>query len=193
MDSVAIAYLAVFLAGFSFLVLTFLFGALGADAEHGDVGHAEAGTADGATGSDHSMSPGVFSFRVIACFLVGFGAGALISHYWITSELPVYSKFPLDLTVGMVGGIGVGWVGWKIIKFFLSQQGGVEVRTSDFVGVVAPLTLGIPSGGVGEISFSHANKRISLDVRADSQEAIPTGTKVIVVAMAGNVGVVQKV
>ncbi len=191
MDSVAVAYLAVFLAGFSFLLLTFLFGAAGAAAEHGDVGHDVGGSAD-AGGADHSMSPGVFSFRVIACFLVGFGMASLISHYWISAGFQPFAKFPLDLTLGMVGGIGVGWIGWRIIRFFMSQQGGSDVRSADFVGIVAPLTVGIPVGGVGEIAFTFANKRMSLDVRSDGGAAIHTGTKVIVVSMAGSVGVVQK-
>lgn len=198
MDSVAIAYLIVFLVGFSFLVLTLVLGSLGGEVGHGEVhvevGHGDAGGGGGGDGGvGHTSSPGLFSFRVMACFLVGFGAAALVSHYQITYDMPRFTKFPLDLGLGLAGGLLVGYTGWRIVKFFLSQQGFAEVTASDFVGVEAPLTLGIPQGGTGEITFNQKGKRLSLDVRSETGEPITTGTKVTVVSMAGSVGIVRRV
>ncbi|GEM_PF-6383655 len=184
MDTIGIAYLVVFLIGFVFLVISFLFGSFSAD---GDVGHV-----DGVDLGHADASPGVFSIKVMACFLVGFGAAALVSHYWVTAVMPGLSKFPIDMTFGLAGGAGVGWVGWKIIGFFLSQQGFADVRSADFVGTVATLTLGIQEGGTGEISFIHKGQRISLDVREENGQPLAVGTKVIVVSMAGSVGIVHK-
>jgi hypothetical protein len=75
MDTVVIVYLCVFLVGFVFLFTTFIFGFDHFDVEH----HIEFDHS-----IDYTISPSFFSAKVISCFLVGFGMGAIVSHSWLT-------------------------------------------------------------------------------------------------------------
>lgn len=197
METAAIVYLCIFLVGFVFLVGSLALGSLGGHAEAGDAG----GTADagaphlgGDLSADQGLSPASFSVKLAACFLTGYGAGALVVHYWISPGLSPVAASLAEFGAGLAFGSLVAWFGWLIIKFLLSQQGGNEaVQVSEFVGVRATLAVAIrePSG-IGEITFTHKGKRFSLDVRSEDGKAVDTGSEVEVVRVSGNTGIVRK-
>lgn len=190
MSVAVVVYLGIFLVGFLILLSSFLFGA-DHDVDHDvDVGHLDHDTGGG---HDHSVSPGIFSTKVICCFLVGFGAAALLSNAVVTDGWTGFSKYAADLGMGFGGGFVVGLGGWSIIKLFLSQQAHYEVNQSDFVGIEAPLSIGIPENGVGEMIFALKGRRQSMDVRSLRGTAIPTGTVVKVVRREGSIGFVEKI
>lgn len=63
-----IVYLCIFAAGFVLLGFMAAFGDADGDVEIGEV--------DGDVDAEAAGSPNAFSMKVVACFLVGFGAGA---------------------------------------------------------------------------------------------------------------------
>jgi hypothetical protein len=178
-----IVYLCIFGGGFLLLGIMFIVG----DAD-GEVDVVDDVDAEAAAGS-----PNAFSLKVISCFLVGFGAGALVSSYTIAVDEPLRTKLFYDLVSGLVGGILVGFVGWAVFKFFLDQQAHYEVHQSDYVGMQANLQVGIPADGIGEIFLAHSGKNHTVDVKSLNGDPIGTGTLVEVVSVSGHIGFVKPV
>ncbi len=186
MSTVLIVYLSIFFGGLTFIIVSFIAGLdhsveIGHDMEHpGDVGA-------------ETMSPSFFSMKVISCFLMGVGLGATASHVWITASLPVMSKYPIDLVFGLAGGFAEGWLGWKIIKLFLSQQGSSNYTIDSFVGRHCQVTNTIAVNGIGEISGTINGVLRSLDVKSESGSEIKAGTMVEVISISGSIGIVRPV
>ena len=138
-------------------------------------------------------SPNFFSMKVISCFLVGFGAMAIVSSFWITYAMAAKQKMAFDLGLGLIGGIIMGVIGWSVFNFFLSQQASYRVTQQEFIGKRANLRVGVPADGLGEIFIEHAGRNQTVDVKSESGEAIASGTRVEVVSVSGNIGFVKPV
>lgn len=181
MNAETVVYLCIFAAGFLLLGIMAVVG-------DGDV------DVDADLDIDAEMgSPNAFSLKVISCFLVGFGAMATVSSYWISYEMAIKQRVATDLGLGLIGGMLIGFAGWAIFRFFLSQQASYHVTQDEFVGKRANLRVGIPSEGVGEIFIEHAGRNQTVDVKSESGSSIPSGTLVEVVSVNGNIGYVRPV
>lgn len=186
MDSAIIVYLSIFSVGFVFLITSFLFGFGHFDMEH----HAEIGHS--ADNTDNTISPSFFSAKVIACFLVGFGMGAIVSHSWLTTVIKIETfKFFVDGVIGFIFGLVIAFCAWSIIKFFMSQQASSLFSNEKFVGLKVPLRVGIPQHGTGEITAEIGGQVRSLDVQSENGCQIVTGTNVEIIKISGNIGIVK--
>jgi len=205
MPAALIVYLCMFAAGFLFLALSFIFGAdhHAAEVGHGDVGghdvahdvshgvgHQDVGHHDV---GDKTYSPSIFSTRVIACFLMGFGIGATLSHTWITHAVKLPWKYGIDLSAGIVGGLVFGFLCWFIIKLIFSQQFEKVFRLEEFIGRQGQLSLPIPEKGIGEIALVFDETNRTLSVRSEDGSPISRGVTVEVVSLSGTIGLVKRV
>lgn len=191
MSTAIVVYLCFFLAGFLFLLISFLFGA-GHDSEM-DHDPTWEEVADGHEVSDQTISPSIFSAKVAACFLIGFGLGATISYYWLSDAMLGARRYFLDSLCGLMGGLIVGYLGWLIIKTIMSQQGSYQFTLDKLVGARAVLSVSIPPNGIGELVHVLDGQRRVLDVRTPDGSPLPHGTLVEVVGISGSHGLVKPV
>lgn len=115
------------LLGFAYIVFTSILGDdSDTDGDIGDFDHDISGSDDGEEGS-HILS--IFSPRVIASFLMGFGgAGALSSYYGL--------GFMVSSIIGIIAGILIGALIIWIMKILNKQQSNSLVKTSNLIGVL---------------------------------------------------------
>jgi hypothetical protein len=91
--------------------------------------------------------------------------------------------------------LGVAGVGWYLIARFLGLilRGEVEMDPADYrlEGTVGQVTVGIPSGGTGEVVFEKAGVRRSEAARAVGGAAIARGSEVVITAYLDGFATVQ--
>jgi len=174
-------YAAIGAFGFLFLIVMLFVGELfGGDheihagdigADHGDIGH-EGG-------------PSIFSARVMASFLTAFGVGGVVARYYGLSH-------PAASGVGVVAGIVMSGLVYQFARILYSQQASSEVHMAGLVGRPAEVTVGIPQGGVGQVTLEYGGERTTQIARSSGGEAIPPGTVVVVKAVLGDSIVVER-
>jgi hypothetical protein len=95
----------------------------------------------------------------------------------------------------LLGAIAVGALGWYLVARFLQLilKGEVEMDPDDYrlEGTVGRITVGIPTGGTGEIVFSKAGLTRSEAARAVGGVAIARGAEVVITSYAGGFATVQ--
>jgi len=142
-------FLTLGLIGFGLLLVSLLFDS-DHDYSHGDVGH----DSDG----DHS-GPGVLNLKVIASFLAAFGAGGAIARQYqfgmVESSL-----------IGLVSGAILAVVVYFILGWVYSLQGSSHATTSEVVGQMAMVSVGISPGQVGEVMLTMKGSQYSYPARA---------------------------
>ena len=140
-----------------------------------DVGHADAGGA----------GPSILSARVIASFLTAFGVGGVIARYYNLSH-------PLSSGIGFVAGMILASIVYQFARLLYSQQASSEVRMSSLVGQSAEVTIGIPEGGVGQVTLTVSGERSSHIARTVSGRTIPPGAAVTITALSGDSVLVER-
>ncbi len=155
-------------------IMTFI--GLGTDAD------VDAGPMDGAVDSveDGELS-GVFSFRNLINFLLGYGwAGALlfgsIDTRWLLQILAI--------GVGLLFVLAFVFMFRQVMK--LSHDGSFQMKEA--VGLKADVYLRIPAArsGRGKVQVSVKGSIHEIDAVTDSKEEIPTGGQVKIVDALGN-------
>lgn len=173
-------YAAIGAFGFLFLVVMLFVGEVfGGDHDvHVDVGgdHGDV---------SHEGGPSIFSARVMASFLTAFGVGGVVSRYYGLSH-------PASSGVGVVAGIVMSGLVYQFAKILYSQQASSEVHMAALVGRVAEVTVGIPPGGVGQVTLEYGGERTTQIARSSGGEAIAPGTVVVVKAVLGDSIVVER-
>jgi hypothetical protein len=192
-------FLACFLFGVVFTVLSLVLGAAGHavgsiahfahDLQHDfHVGHhpthVHVGGVDG--GPQHGGQPlFLFGFSSLVAFLTWFGAAGYVVVRW--------TDWPLAAAVAL--GVGIGIAGGVIVARFLGALRAAEtvMDPADYrlVGTVARVTVGIPAGGVGEIVFAKGGRRRSEAARAPVGRSIARETEVVVTGYERGVAMVQ--
>ncbi|MEW5981830.1 MAG: NfeD family protein [Acidobacteriota bacterium] len=174
-------YAAIGAFGFLFLLVMLFVGELGGDHEvHvGDVGadHGEVG---------HEGGPSVFSARIMASFLTAFGVGGVVGRYYDLSH-------PAAAGCGVVTGIVLSGLVYQFAKVLYSQQASSEVRMAGLIGRTAEVTVGIPRGGVGQVTLEYGGERTTQIARSKGDSAIPPGAVVVVTALLGDSIIVERV
>jgi hypothetical protein len=176
-------FTAIALAAFVLLTGSFLFGH---DVEHdvdhdhdaGDGGHdAEAG------GGDPTIS--IFSTKVLATLLMGFGVGgAIASHYradYVASSL-----------IGLVCGGVLGGVMYGVLSVLYHGQASSLVPTSSAVGCTGTVTVSIGEKALGEVGLTVHGQYSTFLASAKDGSALPKGQVVRVVQTIGSQLVVVK-
>lgn len=165
--------------GFLFLLLSFVLGEIsdffgGIEADH-DVAH----------DSDHGAGPSVFSTRVLAMFVTAFGAcGALATHYGL-------SPLPSSL-VGFVAGTFFGGLVWAFARFLHGQQASSQVRSAEFIGQSARVTVGIPPGGLGQVRCRVGEELVDRIARTADGSAAPENSMVRIDDVVGEIVIVTR-
>ncbi|HLZ27456.1 MAG TPA: hypothetical protein VKV73_09060 [Chloroflexota bacterium] len=95
----------------------------------------------------------------------------------------------------LIGALLAGGVGWFLVARFLGLvlAGEREMDPDDYrlEGTVSQVTVGIPSGGTGEVVFSKAGARRSEAARSAGGGAIPRGSEVVITAYVDGFATVQ--
>ena len=139
--------------------------------DHGDLGH-EAG-------------PGIFSARIMASFLTAFGVGGIVARYYDLSH-------PAAAGCGVVSGVVMSGIVYQFAKILYSQQASSEVRMSSLIGKIAEVTVGIPQGGMGQVTLEYGGERTTQIARSTDGSAIPPGTAVVITALRGDSIIVER-
>ncbi len=162
------------LIGFVYLAISALFGGLGheSDISDHDVGHSDSGDTHG----DSTVS--IFSLKVIAIFLVGFGGvGATASHYGASTMLAITSGFGAGFVFGIVGLI--------MLRAMYRQQSNSAIDTNNAVGKIEQITIAIPQNGIGEVSLAVQGVYTSYSARSADGQPLMYGQSVHVVSNLG--------
>ena len=141
-------------------------------ADHGDFGH-EGG-------------PSIFSARIMASFLTAFGVGGVVARYY---DLP----HPAAAGCGVVTGIVMSGLVYQFAKILYSQQASSDIHMAGLVGKSAEVTVGIPRGGMGQVTLEYGGERTTQIARTKEDGAIPPGTAVVVTALLGDSIIVERV
>jgi hypothetical protein len=170
-------YLVCFIIGFGLSALAFLAGSVHLHLPHLHLHHGihvpvRGGMVrGGARGSELPW----FNFGTIAAFLAWFGGtGYLLQHYygvWFIVTLGV-------ATVSGIGGSAV--VFWFLAKVLMARETELDDADYDMVGVLGKLTIGIRSGGTGELIYTQQGTRRVAGARSEDGNPISRGSEVMV-------------
>ncbi len=164
-------FVSIAFAAFIIVAGSFLFGH-DHDADH-DAGDA---------GNEATIS--IFSTKVIATLLMGFGAAGAIAKTYGASNL-------IASLIGLLSGMVLGAITLLILDFLYKQQASSLVPTDAAVGRTGTVTVSIPSTGQGEVGLQVNGQYCTYSASSTGGE-IPKGQMVRVVRTLGSQLVVEK-
>jgi len=145
-------------------------GELGHDTDHGESGHITS----------------IFSTRVIATFLMGFGATGGIAKFYNIG-------YPLSSLFGfVVGGIVAALMFW-LLEFFAKQQANSLITTSTLVGKFGTVEVPIQGTQPGEVSVVYGERYGTYIATSRDGKSIAKGRSVRIVATVGSNLTVEEV
>lgn len=173
-----LVFIAIAIGAFVLIAGSFLFGGdHDTDHDSGDAGHEFS--------AEHDATISVFSTKVLATFLMGFGAaGALGMHYGanqLTASL-----------IGAVCGLLLGALMYLVLGLFYRQQASSLVATSSTTGHSGTVTVTIAEGGLGEVSLCVDGQYNTYSAASKDGREIAKGQMVRVVRTLGSQLVVEK-
>ena len=171
-------FISIALAAFLVVAGSFLFGHDDAGADHGDVGHdVDAG--------DSEPTISVFSMKVMATMLMGFGAaGAIATNYG--------ADYVVASLIGLLSGCVLAGLMYLVLLLFFKQQASSLIPTEAAVGCRGAVTVSIGDGTPGEIGLSVEGQYRTFLATSQDGKAIPKGQTVRVVKMLGGQLVVER-
>lgn len=142
----------------------------GPDANHGDV-----------YGKAAAVSP--VNFQTLVAFLMGFGGvGYLTTHLGFAAVL-------LAIPLAVTGGVATSWLLYKWLQFLLRGERPMDPTT--YIGVIGRLTVGIRTGGTGEMVYAEQGTRAVSAARSVDGTAIARGEEVVVLRYERGIAYVQ--
>jgi membrane protein implicated in regulation of membrane protease activity len=134
---------------------------------------------------DQGHGPSIFSARIMATFLTAFGSGGAIARYF---ELPHLAS----AGIGIVTGVVMASLVYQFAKVLYGQQASSEVRMNSLVGRTAEVTVGIPEGGVGQVTITIAGERSAHIARPADGKPIGMGSEVLITGLRGDSVIVER-
>jgi membrane protein implicated in regulation of membrane protease activity len=136
---------------------------------------------------DHDVShgPSVLSLRMIALFMVGFGAVGFGMRATTTAGMMA------STAAGLGGALVVGVIGYVILRAFYSSQASSTITDDDIIGVTANLVDAISEGGNGQVSCVLRGREMTFLARSKDGQPIPRGKPVRVVGKTGHIVTVE--
>jgi membrane protein implicated in regulation of membrane protease activity len=134
---------------------------------------------------DQGHGPSIFSARIMATFLTAFGCGGAIARYF---ELPHIAS----AGIGIAFGVAMASLVYQFAKVLYGQQASSEIKMNTLVGRTAEVTVGIPEGGVGQITITVSGERSSHIARPSDGKPIAMGSEVIVTGIRGDTVIVER-
>lgn len=174
-DALDAVLLGTFLFGLLFSLGSLLLGVadFGADAHAGDHGM-----------GDHGFA-GVLNISSILAFLTWFGGVGYLARNGL--GWPWF----ISIVFAIAGGLVAGWVVLQFVRRVLrSPDDTLDPRDFERVGVLARVTSSIRADGVGEIVWEQRGSRMVTSARAESADAIPRGTEVLILRVERGVAIV---
>jgi membrane protein implicated in regulation of membrane protease activity len=152
------------------------------------VGDAHDGSADQSGGADHSHDHssswlfGVISFRTLIAASTFFGLGGLAAHEGGLHAMP---QLGIGIVCGLAAMYGVHWIMRMIGR--LGEDGTVRIQRA--IGQEGTVYVPIPGNktNTGKIQLRMQNRLMEYAAVTDTADKLPTGTKVRVVGVAGDV------
>ncbi len=153
--------------------------------DHGDIGHDvghDVAHGHHEVGHEHASSwfVGVLTFRTLVAAITFFGLGGLAASVQDIGE-------PLELLIGLAAGVAALFLVAWMMKSLARLQAEGTVRIDRAVGKIGTVYLPIPGqkAGAGKVHLSLQNRTVEYQA-VTSQESLPTGAKVVVVAVTGS-------
>ena len=172
-------FVALGLAGFLLVAGAFLFGHdhdhdFSHDVDHShDLSHGEAG---------RQPSIGIFSTKILATFVMGFGAAGAIARH-------IQYDYLWSSGVGVAAGVCLGFIMWALMNFIVQQQASSVTDVRDLVGADAAVTVAIEPGSLGEIGLQTEMGYANFPAR--SRTCLEKGQRVRVTDASTNVLTVE--
>lgn len=170
-----IIFATIFGVGFLILLISLIFGH---DFDH-DV------DLSGDVDADVGHGPNFFSARMLALFMVGFGAvgfGVRTTTDWNTLEASM---------AGLGGAAVIGALGWIVLRLFYSSQSSSTIQDSDVVGITANVIDAIAGKEYGQVSCVIRGREITFMARSKDGANIDRNTPVKVLRKDGNIVTVE--
>ncbi len=171
-------FLTILGAGLVYILTTSILGQFfgGHDGTH-DGGH------DGHDNDSSHSTISIFSPKIIAIFMVGFGAaGTLSTHYG--------ADVVIGTLVGVLGGGALGGLAFLGLRLLYSQQASSDIHISDAQGLTGSVLIDVPAVGAGEVGLSVRGQYLTYFARSQGIP-IPRQTRVTVQSVDGNTLVVS--
>lgn len=141
-----------------------------------DFGHADGGHMD--------EGPGPISLRTILAFMGGWGWGGLIG--W-----DVFNWGVLSLPFGLVVGLAMAMIIFRFSRFLYRQEATSTVAASQLIGQEGVVITAIPEHSTGEVRVYAQGMPLKALARAEDNQAIASGERIIVVEELGGTFVVR--
>ena len=172
-------FISIALAAFLVMAGSFLFGHDDdAGTDHGDVGH-------DVDSGDSEPTISIFSAKVIATLLMGFGAAGAIATYY-------RADYVVASLIGLAAGSLLAGLMYLILGVFYRQQASSLTPTNAAIGCSGTVTVSISEGAQGEIGLNLEGQYRTFSASAEDGKAIPKGQTVRVVKMLGSQLVVER-
>ncbi|MBK7090138.1 MAG: NfeD family protein [bacterium] len=136
--------------------------------------------------SDGDGGPSIFSVKILAIAMVGFGVTGFGVIAGTDYTMLIASLF------GIGGALVMGLIGFTIIKTIWKQQASSTITRSDIIGAVGRLIDAIPANGVGQIACSVRGREDTFMARTKDGHAIPLGHTVKIVDKVGQHVIVEE-
>ncbi len=163
-----LTFLTILVAGLVYILFTAALGHVVGGHGH-DVSH------DNDTGHD---TISIFSPKIIAIFMVGFGAAGVLATYYGTDVI-------VATLWGVFGGGGLGGLALVGLRLLYSQQASSEILISDALNLSGLVTVEIPTVGAGEVAVTVKGQYLTYGATSRGV-SIPRNSRVKVVAIEGN-------
>ena len=165
-----IAWSATLLAALLFIISFFT------DFDGGDV---DVSVADGA-------DAGMFSFRAVVGFFLGFGWGGYICQQTVGNSL-------WSCCAGLAVGIVMFLLVAMLIRMIYALRSDGNIAPASLVGLSGSVYVTIPPHGApgGQVQVAHPNQLITIAAVQQGGESLPAGTRITVVASAAGQVTVQ--
>ena len=172
-------FVSIAIAAFIIVAGSFIFGH-----DH-DAGHDHGGEGHDAAGGDSEPTISVFSAKVIATLLMGFGAAGAIARHYELGYLPAS-------LIGLFCGLGLAGVMYMVLALFYNQQASSLVATSSAVGSSGRVTVSISESGQGEVGLQMDGQYCTFLASSEDGHPIAKGQPVKVTKTLGSQVVVVK-
>jgi len=172
-------FVAIAIAAFIIVAGGFLFGH-----DH-DFDHGFDGDASHEAGVDSHGVIGIFSMRVIATFIMGFGAAGAVALYY-------GAGYPIASVIGVAAGMVLAALMYGIMLLFIEQQASSVTPTDSLLGCTGTVTVPIDKDCMGEIGVSLGGEYHTFTARAQNCGPLGKGSAVRIVAVSGSILTVDK-
>jgi hypothetical protein len=146
-------------------------GNLDADLDHG--GHGGHGGDVGHTSADFSFK--VLSMQGMSAFLMMFGLVGLASLKGFAG-----GSTGVSIGAGLIGGVATTWLIGRLFRLASGLQSSGNLDISRAVGATGTVYLTLRKERPGKVTITVTNRLLTLDARSLEEDAIETGTPIVV-------------